>query len=118
MRLTGLLAILLFLLIVFFAAPAASHAQMASPQNGAQPDAASPPAADASRLLEPAWPSWRLLGPAELERDGVCYTMRTYVMAREERNSDVTRMVRYTTCLPGWRLQYKTAVLESVQPHK
>jgi hypothetical protein len=116
MRLTGLLAILLFLLIVlfFFAAPAASHAQMASPQSAAKSDAANPPPADASRLLEPAWPSPR---PVELEQDGVCYTMRTYVMAREERDSDVTRMVRYTTCLPAWKLQYKTAVVESVQPH-
>jgi len=117
MRLTGLLAILLFLLIVFFAAPAASHAQMAPPENAAKSDAASPPPADASRLAERARSSRELLGPVELERDGVCYTMRTYVMAREERDSDVTRMVRYTTCLPAWKLQYKTAVVESLQPH-
>ena len=115
MRLTGLLAILLFLVIVFFAAPAASHAQMASPQSAAKPDAASPPAA-APPVLEPACPSRRLLAPVELEQDGVCYTMRTYVMTREERDSDVTRMVRYTTCLPAWKLQYKTALLESVRP--
>jgi len=118
MRLTGLLAILLFLVIVFFAAPAASHAQVASPQNAVKPEAASPSAADAPPVLEPALPSPRLLWPLELERDGVCYTMRTYLMAREERDSDVTRMVRYTRCLPGWKLHYKTAVLESVRPHE
>jgi hypothetical protein len=116
MRLTGLLAILLFLLIVFFAAPAASHAQMASPQSAAKPDAARPLTAEASPVLEPARTSRGLRGPVELERDGVCYTMRTYVLAREERDSDVTRMVRYTTCLPAWKLQYKTAVQE-LRPH-
>jgi protoporphyrinogen oxidase len=47
---------------------------------------------------------------SEIERDGVCYTMRTYVMAREDKDSDATRMVRATRCLPAWKLEYKTAV--------
>jgi hypothetical protein len=47
---------------------------------------------------------------SEFERDGVCYTMRTYVMAREDKDSDATRMVRATRCLPSWKLEFKTAV--------
>jgi hypothetical protein len=70
----------------------------------------------ASRVLEQAWPPRRFPGLYELERDGVCYTMRTYVMAREERDSDATRLVRYTKCLPAWKLQYKTAVAEPANP--
>lgn len=104
MRLTGLLALLLFILIVFFAAPAASFAQTASPATvrTAAKD-------NASDLLD-KWLDRLARGEStEYERDGVCYTMRTYVMAREDRNSDSTRMVRETRCLPGWKLEFKTA---------
>jgi len=45
----------------------------------------------------------------DYERDGVCYTMRTYVMAREDRDSDATRMARYRKCLPSWKVDLKTA---------
>ena len=104
MRLTGLLAILLFLLIVFFAAPAASFAQTAG--NAGRHPAVSDKSLD--ELLDGLKSSadqdvW------ELERDGVCYTMRTYVVAREERDSDTTRVVRETRCLRGSRVQFKTA---------
>jgi hypothetical protein len=36
--------------------------------------------------------------------DSVCYTMRSYLMERGDRNSDVTRQVGYTTCQPA--IQY------------
>jgi hypothetical protein len=39
--------------------------------------------------------------------------MRTYVMAREERDSDTTHMVRHTRCLPAWKLQFKSATEKS-----
>lgn len=41
--------------------------------------------------------------------DDICYTMRTYVVARDRKDSDSTHAVRSTTCLPGSRLRLKTA---------
>ena len=102
MKLTGLLALLLF--IVFFAAPAASFAQTAA---GPVVPVVKP---DPSVLYNRALAEWARRGDFQLERDGVCYTMRTYVMAREEKDSDATRMVRATRCLPGWKLEFKSAV--------
>lgn len=108
MRLTGLLALLLFILIVFFAAPAASFAQTASTNLAA----ASSEQSRALRAMDGTLADLaRRAGfGSEFERDGVCYTMRTYVMAREDKDSDATRMVRATRCLPAWKLEFKTAV--------
>jgi hypothetical protein len=106
MRLTGLLALLLFILIVFFAATAASFAQTA-------PATAKPTAkAGASPVFDKAFADWDRLtrSGSEIERKDVCYTMRTYVMAREDKNSDTTRMIRAARCLPAWKLEFKTAV--------
>jgi hypothetical protein len=104
MRITGLLALLLFLLIVF-AVPAASYAQTPS-TDAAQPAANSATTTDFTRALR----DFTRGDGTQLERDGVCYTMRTYVMAREDKDSDVTRMVRTTRCLPASKLEFKTAV--------
>lgn len=110
MRLTGLLAVLLFILIVFFAAPAASFAQeTSSPHSQSSFHSKSP-----EELLK-AMRDFDARDGLELERDGVCYTLRTYVVARDERDSDSTHMVRATRCLPAWRLQFKTAT-EPVHP--
>ena len=108
MRLTGLLVLLLFILILLFAAPAASFAQTAN-RNFATTTS------EQSRVLQAmdgtlANLDRRARLGSEFERDGVCYTMRTYVMAREDKDSDVTRMVRATRCLPAWKLEFKTAV--------
>lgn len=108
MRLTGLLALLLFILIVFFAAPAASFAQTTTTiitTKSATLSAALQPNDDTLADL-----ARRARFGSEFERDGVCYTMRTYVMAREDKDSDVTRMVRATRCLPSWKLEFKTTV--------
>jgi len=127
MRLTGLLALLLFFLIVFFAAPAASYAQTAqapaatSNSTGLLPENVSQSesfqfAADAPRLDRPLVLREPLMDHGgdmvlrDYERDGVCYTMRTYVMAREDKDSDVTRMARYRKCLPSWKVDLKTAI--------
>jgi hypothetical protein len=100
MRLTGLLALLLFLVVVLFAAPAASFAQDTTQLS---------PQVNANAFPERALTDLLRRG-GELERDGVCYTMRTYVMAREEKDSDVTRMVKVTRCLPGNKIEFKSAV--------
>jgi hypothetical protein len=105
MRLTGLLAVLLFLLIVFFAAPAASFAQSTG-EARLHPTVFDKSLDELLKDLQhsPDQNVW------ELERDGVCYTMRTYVVAREDRESDTTRVVRESRCLPGTRVQFKTAL--------
>jgi hypothetical protein len=107
MRLTGLLVLLLLILILFFAAPAASYAQTAT-NNTVKTSGK----ADAAQQVDQTFADLarRARSGSELERDGVCYTMRTYVMAREDKDSDVTRMVRATRCLPAWKLEFKTAV--------
>jgi hypothetical protein len=130
MRLTGLLALLLFILIIFFAAPAASYAQTANapaatadrPAPGAVAILPGNPQQDRNRhapydgmlylrqpLIEHDGDLVLRGGDRDFERDGVCYTMRTYVMAREDKSSDVTHRVRYTRCTPAWKVEFKTA---------
>jgi len=129
MRLTGLLAILLFVLIVFFAAPAASYAQTANhpavktqntnsssvailpEQPGLSLEHAQP--AQTERALFFAQPLVEHGGDLVLrestENDGLCYTMRTYVMTREDKTSDATRLLRQVKCTPARKFGFKTA---------
>ena len=103
MRITGLLVFLLLILIFFFAAPAASYAQTApSAKPSVSSDNKDAPARAFQNLLRG--------DGTQLERDGVCFTMRTYVVAREDKDSDVTRPVRVTRCLPATKLEFKSAV--------
>jgi len=43
-----------------------------------------------------------------LPDDDICYTMRTYVVARDQKDSDSTHPVRSSTCQPAKRYQLKT----------
>jgi len=43
-------------------------------------------------------------------RDHVCYSMRSYIVARESPNSDSTRLVGYRTCEPAWKYELRTTV--------
>ena len=115
MRLTGLLAVLLFIVIVFFAAPAASYGQTS---NSVQPAATTPPVTAAKE--QPASPQARLSRRDVLEeqRDGVCYTMRTYVVARESRDSDVTYPKAYHECLPEWKVQTRSIEQLELNPSR
>ena len=128
MRLTGLLAALLFLLIVFFAAPAASHAQTLNspavktdrtgsesgsiPLDAMQPDPIRLQSGQTVHELYLAQPLLEYGGDLVVrdspENDGLCYKMRTYVMAREEKTSDVTHLVREAKCTPARKFQFKT----------
>jgi hypothetical protein len=136
MRLTGLLALLLFILIVFFAAPAASHAQTANlpaikterPDSTPvqilpdkpQLDEARPAPGQTDRALVLVQPLMEHGGDLVLrepaENDDLCYSMRTYVMAREDKTSDVTRLVRELKCTPARKFNYKTTDLRIQQP--
>jgi len=137
MRLTGLLSILLFLAIVFFAAPAASHAQAANdravkadqdasnpgsnPAEAAKPDSISPveqrerPIVLLQPLLEHGGDLVLREDSNNLDNDGLCYSMRTYIMAREDKTSDVTHLVRKVKCTPARKFQFKSAD-QHIQP--
>lgn len=51
--------------------------------------------------------TYRLFSP--IDGQMVCYKMRTYFVAREERHSDSTKPVGYSTCQPSWRFDVKSA---------
>ena len=129
MRLTGLLAVLLFVLIVFFAAPAASYAQSANAatirgeQNPPNPvvilpekmqfDQSHPqPIERALVLMQPLMEHGGDLVLREpAENDDLCYSMRTYVVARDEKDSDTTHFVRQLKCTPARKFNFKTTDL-------
>jgi hypothetical protein len=54
----------------------------------------------------------RNLGSIHIEekRDSVCYTMRSYIVARENRDSDSTKLVGYSTCQPSSRYELRITV--------
>ena len=54
----------------------------------------------------------RNLGSIHIEekRDSVCYTMRSYIVARENRNSDSTKLVGYSTCQPSSKYELRITV--------
>lgn len=52
---------------------------------------------------------FRNLGSIHLAEDGdkVCYTMRSYIVARESRGSDSTKPVGYSICQPSSKYELK-----------
>ena len=87
----------------------------------AQSNATNPPRSPYDSLT-----TWRMFHPQRPDLDlfhsdgpqGVyCFTMRTYTMAREGRNSDVTHLVRYTTCpRADWKLQFRNSEAKPETP--
>jgi len=57
---------------------------------------------DSSKRLQILDPS--LLGP---NPDATCFTMRTYMVKRDDRDSDTVHPVGYTTCQPSPRFDVK-----------
>ena len=43
----------------------------------------------------------------EDDRDNVCYTMRSYIVSRENRESDSTKLVGYSTCQPSSKYELR-----------
>ena len=103
MRITGLLVVLLLILFFFFASPAASYAQTA-------PSTKLVVSTDGKDAPARAYQNFLRGDGTQLQMDGVCFTMRTYVVAREDKDSDVTRPVRVTRCMPATKLEFKSAV--------
>jgi hypothetical protein len=49
----------------------------------------------------------------EGDRENVCYKMRSYIMARENGDSDSTKLVGYSTCQPSSKYQLRITVDDS-----
>jgi hypothetical protein len=49
-------------------------------------------------------------GSTPAQSDTVCYSMRSYRVTRDDRESDSTRLAGYSECQPAARYQVKTAV--------
>ena len=134
MKHTGLLAFLLFVLIFFFAAPAASFAQTSNapairtdkPELNAQTGSAdrsqpirnevsesplvlSQPLLEHNGDLVLRGPLQDSLQGSQLGDDFSCYMMRTYIMARDDKSSDATHLVRKVKCTPARKFNFKTA---------
>ncbi len=48
------------------------------------------------------------------DSDGLCYTMRSYVVARDSKHSDSTHPVSYSTCQKASRYRLRTTELPAV----
>lgn len=60
----------------------------------------------------PTQRDFMLTPDGQLAVDSTCYTMRSYVVARDNRQSDSTHFVRYSTCQPASKYRLKTAEIE------
>jgi hypothetical protein len=59
-------------------------------------------------ILNPAVSGPIVLPPIQVPDTGhVCFTMRTYVVARDSKDSDSVHPVRYSTCTPAGKRQVK-----------
>ena len=115
MRAIGLLLILLLFSATMFAADR-DRPQQSSPDTSliSGLNLTSPELDSASREYpEPVGPhgnaSWGRYRRLQDRRNSFCATMRTYIVAREERGSDATNIVGYARCLPAWKFQLRTA---------
>lgn len=57
-----------------------------------------------------------LNGP--LDTDATCFTMRSYVVARDSKDSDSTHPAGYSTCQPASKYRLKTTQEEQVSSHR
>jgi hypothetical protein len=100
MRLLGILPALLFGLASLGAAPASDSTAEADPVSNFHP------------AMERHHFDLHNLGSIHIveERDNVCYTMRSYIVARENRDSDSTKLVGYSTCQPSSKYELRITV--------
>lgn len=104
MRVPGLLIAVLLLGFSTVALGQASDSLQDSASSAA-------PLNDSWRMFHKQRPDLDLFRTEDLanQRDRVCFTMRTYKVAREHPHSDVTRIVGYTTCPEAnWKLQFRS----------
>jgi hypothetical protein len=58
--------------------------------------------------------SWIVRSEQQMDAVGVCYAIRSYVVARDSKDSDSTHPVSYSTCQPAARYQLKTTEIRTV----
>lgn len=71
---------------------------------------------DAEQLLSKSLET--LAAQDGLERDTTCYTIRSYVVARDSKDSDATHAAGYSTCQPSTRFRLKSTVEQLRIPAK
>jgi len=115
MRIPGILLALLFGLASQGAAPASDQSQTAP--GSSAPSVKSALLNSPFRKFHPANErrrdfDLRKLGSIHIEdgRDNVCYTIRSYIVARENRDSDSTKLVGYSTCQPSSKYELRITV--------
>ena len=108
--------------------PVLLYSQEAQPSNGVLVASAS-----SSKTPDTLSEPWRIIPPqlqftpsvvdpfaAPLvgrDNDSMCLKIRSYVVARDSKDSDSVHPVKYTTCVPASRYQLKTTELhQSLQP--
>ena len=63
-------------------------------------------------LLSPS-DSSRIAADRQLIDDAVCYKIRSYVVARDSKNSDSVHSVGYSTCQPASRYRLRTTEISA-----
>jgi hypothetical protein len=119
MQIPGLVA-LLFGLASLGAAPASDQSQAASGSVATSVKADSLNSAAEAMPIDKFRPAnerphnfdLRNLGSIHIKekRDSVCYTMRSYIVARENRDSDSTKLVGYSICQPSSKYELRITV--------
>lgn len=120
MRIPGMLLALLFGLASLGAAPASDQSQATSGSVAPSVNADSLNSAAEAMPIGKFYPANERLYNFDLpnlgsihieeERDNVCYTMRSYIVARENRDSDSTKLVGYSTCQPSSKYELRITV--------
>ena len=67
------------------------------------------PGGDTKTFFFPSPGNGFVISPEALA-DNLCFAIRSYVMARDSKDSDSTHLVGYTTCVPSRKYQVRTVV--------
>jgi len=59
-----------------------------------------------------------LVPSVQPQEDTICYSIRSYVVARDNEESDLTHPTHYSTCQPASRYRVKSAESRSVSPDR
>ena len=115
MRIPAILPALLFGLASLGAAQSSVQSQAARSSTATSVKSDLLFSSEASPIAEFRSANQRLLGSIHIEedRDNVCYTMRSDIVARDNRDSDSTRLVGYSTCQPSSKYELRITVEDS-----
>jgi len=106
MRFSCLLLALFLVLVAGRTAAGQDH----KPQDNTKPDSKSDYIRQWTNTTDIALPANGVF-IAQPASENTCYALNTFVMARESKNSDATRLVAHRTCTPANRFQMKSAVV-------